>query len=349
MAKTLKKWRMLASSSIVYLVFPSTKTGMRVNDEYVVYVSLSTLMAIRGEKLPEWMVQTAYILTRPYCRAACAYCWLPLGKPRLARVPWYPVKIGELIEKVGLFRRVCIQTVIAPGELELVEVLVSRLRGRVDGVSVALGVVSRGALLRLRKAGVDEIGIGVDAASERVAVRVSKPYDWRSYIRTVTEAVNIYGEGRVNAHLIIGLGETAREAASFMRLIYSLGARVALFPYTPAGRLGGKPPTLCYYRGAQLYRQLLEDGLEPEEYIEPGEGNVWELRREPPLDTVARAIMTSGCTWCNRPFYTESPRGPLYNTPWKPSISEARRALRELWLCGVSSSSSRETASYQSV
>ncbi len=321
-------------------------SGMRVDDEHVVYVSLATLMAIRGERLPGWMTQTAYILTRPYCRASCAYCWLPLGKPRLARVPWYPVKLGELVEKIGLFRRACIQTVIAPGELALVEALVSRLRGRVDGVSVALGVVSRGALVRLREMGVDEIGVGVDAASERVAVRVSKPYEWSAYIRTISEAVSVYGEGRVNAHLIIGLGETARETASFMRLIYSLGARVALFPYTPAGRLKGKPPALCYYRGAQLYRQLLEDGLEPEEYIEPGEGAAWKLRREPPLDTLRRAIMTSGCTWCNRPFYTESPRGPLYNTPWEPSAGEARRALRELWECGESSYSSQATTSY---
>jgi biotin synthase len=31
---------------------------------------------------------------------------------------------------------------------------------------------------------------------------------------------------------------------------------------------------------------------------------------------------TSGCPGCNRPFYNESPRGPIYNYPRKPTSKE---------------------------
>jgi biotin synthase-related radical SAM superfamily protein len=30
-------------------------------------------------------------------------------------------------------------------------------------------------------------------------------------------------------------------------------------------------------------------------------------------------FQTSGCTFCNRPYYNERPSGPIFNFPWKPS------------------------------
>ena len=313
----------------------------------LVYASLATLLALRGERLPPWMRQTAYLLVRSSCSARCLYCSLAWGDGRrvkLARVTWYPVRLERHVERLRVFARVCIQGVCGEGVDEEIVGLVEWLR-RVaryaGGVSVT-HVSSESFVKRVVEAGADHIGIGLDAATPRLAERLQKPLPWGRYIELTRYAVSVAGEGRVYVHLIAGLGEKPRELADAMRLVYSLGARVALFPYTPGGRLGGRPPSLCYYRGAQLYRQLLDEGLDPDEYIEAGEDG-WHMRRTPPAQLVLRAVLTSGCPACNRPYYTESPRGPLYNLPRPPTPREAEKLLGETLRC-FSSSRARATS-----
>ncbi|MEA1905235.1 MAG: radical SAM protein, partial [Candidatus Hadarchaeota archaeon] len=41
---------------------------------------------------------------------------------------------------------------------------------------------------------------------------------------------------------------------------------------------------------------------------------------------------TSGCPGCNRPFYNESPRGPIYNYPKKLSPEEIDMVREQLGL-----------------
>lgn len=45
-------------------------------------------------------------------------------------------------------------------------------------------------------------------------------------------------------------------------------------------------------------------------------------------------FMTSGCPNCNRPFYNESPLGPMYNFPRKPTKEEIESIKKELDLAG---------------
>lgn len=44
---------------------------------------------------------------------------------------------------------------------------------------------------------------------------------------------------------------------------------------------------------------------------------------------LAAAFMTSGCPDCDRPYYNESPRGPIYNFHRRPTVAEAIKLLRE--------------------
>jgi len=92
---------------------------------------------------------------------------------------------------------------------------------------------------------------------------------------------------------------------------------VALFAYTDAR--GVTSVDIKHYRLAQLARYLLENGLDPDQYIDYEKKVV---KRELPLNSVLEAFYTSGCPHCNRPFYNEAPRGPLYNIP-------SQRALRD--------------------
>jgi biotin synthase-related radical SAM superfamily protein len=42
-----------------------------------------------------------------------------------------------------------------------------------------------------------------------------------------------------------------------------------------------------------------------------------------------KAFETSGCPGCNRPYYNESPRGPLYNYPRPLTPDETQSAIEE--------------------
>ncbi|HDI74230.1 MAG TPA: hypothetical protein ENF57_04430 [Candidatus Korarchaeota archaeon] len=52
-------------------------------------------------------------------------------------------------------------------------------------------------------------------------------------------------------------------------------------------------------------------------------------------DDFKEAFLTSGCPSCNRPFYNERPRGPIYNFPsedlldrmWETTRKEVERSL----------------------
>ena len=43
-------------------------------------------------------------------------------------------------------------------------------------------------------------------------------------------------------------------------------------------------------------------------------------------------FMTSGCPSCNRPYYNEPARGPLYNYPFRPSERDVEVILAQLGL-----------------
>lgn len=312
---------------------------------------MATLFVLRGEKLPRWMRRVAYLLMDGKCVATCAYCELS-GAPvagervKLSRVTWYKVDLREIVSALSEFERVCIQTVIGPNMGRKLVQLV-RIIARVNPrISVSIAVAGKPLLEELRDEGVETLGIGLDAATPRLAMKLGKPYPYSLYMRTLRDAVEVFGDRRVYVHLIVGVGEKASELAATMRHVKRLGGRIALFAYTPSAKLGGKPPSLCYYRGAQLYRQLLDEGVNPDSYITPSPFNPqgWVLKRTPPLEIVERAIVTSGCPACNRPYYNERPRGTLYNIPWEPDKREVYEALEALRACGESNYSNLVTS-----
>ena len=234
----------------------------------------------------------------------------------MSRVEWPQVQLEELAERLaehpGPIKRVCLQTVIKDGfEREALEIL-SRLRS--SGVdmpaSLALTPVQDEILLRAKELGVTHVGVGLDAATPELVQRVGKPYSWEEYWDFTKRIVELFGPRRAFVHLIFGLGETEREFVEAMALAYELGADVALFAFTPiAGTPMGnrRQPRLEAYRRMQAARYLLSKGTKREEVI--------RLLERGELSPPPEATLTSGCPWCNRPYYNERPSGPLYNYP----------------------------------
>ncbi|MGC8983052.1 MAG: radical SAM protein [Desulfurococcaceae archaeon] len=263
---------------------------------------------------------TAYLLQYAPggCRASCAFC-LQSRSARsarqgeyLGRVSW-PLVDSSVLRKAWrrVFERICLQTVVKPGFAQEALAILRDVRSFDPDTPASLATtpVPRPYLEEAKKLGVTHLGVGLDASTRQLFEAWRKPYSWSTYWRFVEKAVEVFGEGRVYVHLIAGLGESLRELVQAMKKAYRAGARVALFNYTDFR--GKSPVEVGYYRLAQLARQLLEEGLDPDEYVDYDKK---AIRRKPPVD-VSRAFYTSGCPGCNRPFYNESPSGPIYNIP----------------------------------
>ena len=301
---------------------------------------------------------TAYLMTyhAGKCAANCGFC--PQAKTSeskaelLSRVAWpsFPSRavLGGLEKAVREERvkRVCFQALNYPEAIGEVCVFVKELKRLVSvPVSVSCQPLNSENMWRLAEAGVDRIGIALDAATEPLfdkvkGVSAGGPYKWRDEFLLLRVAIGIFGEGNVSTHLIVGLGESEKEAAFAVQECVDLGVLPALFAFTPVKgtALAAYPqPALDLYRRVQVARYLIVNSLARFEDMRfNGEGRIGDFGVTKPvlLSVVGagNAFLTSGCPGCNRPFYNEKPGGPLYNYPRAIRPEELKAIKRDLKL-----------------
>ena len=301
---------------------------------------------------------TAYLMTytEGSCTANCAFCpqarESPSNKSLLSRVLWpvYPTdEVMEGLRRADAFlQRVCIQTVNYPGFFYDALALLRKIKeAREIPVSIDTSPLTRAKMMELKKGGIDRIGIPLDLATEELFDRVKGaqtkgPYRWEKHFEALRTAVEIFGAHRVLSNLIIGLGETEREAVGIIQRLKDMSVHTALFAFTPipGTALSRQPqPPLDAYRRIQLARHLITGGLASIHGMEfDDEGRITGFG----IDEEVKAIMlqdgeafrTSGCPGCNRPYYNERPSGPFYNYPRWLTIVEAEKEARLLELIG---------------
>ncbi|ASJ02975.1 biotin synthase [Thermococcus profundus] len=289
---------------------------------------------------------TAYMMTYwpGHCRNNCAFCAQARGSranlEKLSRITWPAFDLEEVIDALpaGKFARICLQTVDYPGMVDEVLELLEYFRPLGLPISVSITPVDRGTLEELKSLGVDYIGVGLDAASERVYESVKDSlYSWSDMWEFTGNVVDVFGKGKALVHLIIGLGESDREAVETMEKAYSMGADVSLFAFTPikgTAMENHKTPSLARYRRIQIARYLLEKGLSSlEDFQFDSDGNLQgfgvsmdELKEILPPSVFS----THGCPGCNRPYYNERPREEPYNFPVVPERGYVERILKAL-------------------
>ena len=289
------------------------------------------------------------------CLANCAFC--PQARDSranpdlLSRIAWPPYELDKVLEGLaegrskGL-RRACVQALLYPGFFKDLRELVEAISSSCDlPISVSVQPIPAKRMAELRSAGAERISIPVDAAMPVIFDRVKGagcggPYRWEGHMRALRKALEVFGPGLVGTHLIIGLGETEREAVKFIQAMYDTGVYVGLFAFTPirGTALEELPrPELASYRRVQLARYLIARGMARYEQMgfdERGRLTDFGLSRDALLDVASTGepFMTSGCPGCNRPYYNESPRGPIYNYPYRPSRAEIEAILAQLGL-----------------
>ncbi len=285
---------------------------------------------------------TIYLLLGQGCTSSCAFC--PQSRDAhcasglLSRVTWPRFDMRGVIDGVqeayleGRARRVCLQTVSSPGVWDgVLEVI--RLIHQSSGIPVS--VSTQPDVLRAREAldaGAERVGLPLDAANPGLYRQV-KGRSWGRSWRSLEEAASVF-PGRISTHLIVGLGETEEEMVRLIQRLHDLGVTVGLFAFTPVKgtRLELHPkPDLSRYRLVQAANYLISGGAIRVENMDFEQSRIIDLGLNDgglkDLLAGGDAFRTSGCPDCNRPYYNEGPRGPLYNYPRSLDRKEAEGAV----------------------
>jgi len=299
---------------------------------------------------------TAYLMTyrQGKCTANCGFC--PQARTSksstelLSRVSWPAFPTQGVIDSLGKatgqgkIRRVCIQALNYPLVFTHLEALVKEIKkGLALPISVSCQPKTKADMEQLAAAGVDRLGIAVDAASETLfnkfkGLAVGGGYRWDPLFRRLDEALAVFGKNNVSTHLIVGLGETEKEAAEFLQRCVDLGILPALFAFTAVRGTAleaKQPPKLESYRRIQVSRYLIVSGrtrVEKMQFNSESEITSYGLTKEGLNKIVESGLpfQTSGCPDCNRPYYNEKPSGPIYNYPRKLTEQEIEKIKSQL-------------------
>jgi len=337
---------------------PNADTRMAIGSPQQLRVSLGTAIALglTNGKL-KTLPTTAYLMTyrANKCNANCGFCSQAResrsSSSMLSRVSWPVFQTKEVLEAMNKnlskngIGRVCVQALNYPNVFKHLASIVTKIRSLSNvPISVSCQPSKTGDLRQLADAGVERVGIPLDAATESIFDRIKGrqaggPYCWKNQFHMLKEALHIFGEGNVTTHLIVGLGETEREMVKIIQECVDMGVLPALFAFTPVRGTkmqDAKPPPVGEYRRIQIARFLVLSKASRFESMHFAEGHITDfgvsenlLRR-----TVSdgEAFRTSGCPDCNRPYYNERPTGPLYNYPRKPRAEEISEIEEQIGL-----------------
>ena len=280
---------------------------------------------------------TAYLLFDRGCIGSCSFCPRANGNQqskRLSRITWpefsFETVLAKLTAEPRPFKRVCLQTGYNPATTELLKELASRLIRSGIATSMTLSPSQTELALEMLEQGLDHVGIGLDAANEKTYLehkRKNWQQDWPALQQLLTRA-----GGRIEVHLIYGLGDSEEDFARRIQAIVDGGGKISLFALTPVN--GGTAPEVSAYRRMQAFRFLCEQGKTSFEACDFAGGRLTRLKTLNGQDLLTAlqngdAFRTSGCGDCNRPYYNERPGQVFYNYPRALSASEFSQAVSE--------------------
>ncbi len=288
---------------------------------------------------------TAYTMTfsKNRCIANCAFCAQASGSEtkanRLSRVTWPKFALTQFINNLSLrkfqaqFQRLCVQTICYPNLIDDLRYVTETFSQKLPNIplSLALPPIGKKTLQDFFDMGIDRIAISLDAITPTIFDRikgtgVNGPFTWNQHFQALKSVLSVFGPGRTTTHLIIGLGETEKQAVKLIQKLTDKGITIGLFPFTPiAGtRLENhNRPDIDHYRRIQLAHYLIQNHkieAAQMQYNTQNQLSNFGLSNKVLTTIITRgeAFQTAGCPSCNRPFFTEKPGGPLYNHPTPP-------------------------------
>ena len=296
------------------------------------------------------------------CAGNCGYCGLShvrkgeYSDKSFIRVGWPSYTMDDIIDainrsddKVG---RVCISMITNIRSIEDTIFITRKLRERIEqpvSLLITPTILTKDDLIRFRKAGADKIGVAVDCARPDLfdAIRgkgVNGPHHWERYWQCLEDAMEVFGEMNVGAHLIVGLGETEQEMISVIQRVHDMGGWTHLFSFFPEqdSALADHPqPPIGQYRRVQLARHLIDGNiasLDTFTFNDQGKLTSFGLPKERLTGIIAtgKPFMTSGCpdrggeVACNRPYANCVPGPEIRNFAFEPEEEDVAQITREL-------------------
>lgn len=322
------------------LFFTEKLTNLIMIDKIRVSIgsaSVLGLISIKNTVAPT----TCYIMTFKvgHCFANCGFC--PQARDSngstemLSRVQWPVFPFKEFLTKLQYisplkkFNRICVQTLNYPENFSDLREIITEIK-KVSNfpISTAIPPMSKEKLKELKLLGVQRIGIALDGATPEIfnkvkGKEVDGPYDWNDHIQKLKDALEIFSDGFVSTHIIVGLGETQKEVINLIENMNILKVLPSLFAFTPIK--GTKfenleQPNLIDYRKIQLGRYLVVyKGKKEKDFTFNSKGEIvnFNINKEVLQEIVKNggAFLTSGCPSCNRPYYDSRPSGSMFNYP----------------------------------
>ncbi len=301
-------------------------------------VSVGTASVIGLRKVrAKIKMSTAYLLTyvNGRCSQNCRFCAhareAKASLDRVARGVYPPFSYREVVEKLkeaskkGIIKRICLQTINHKKVLESLDRILKDLV-EIAPVTLSRHPASYEELKIAKDIGVDRIVIPLDAASKDIFDRIKgkhagNSYTWEEHWSGLRRAVDVFGRFKVGTHIIVGLGESERDVVETIIKLHNLGVSVGLFAYVPIPGTGLnlKPPDIESYRRIQIAHYLIKNGhknfkFENNKIVDFGISDE-ELNE---IIMSGKPFIVHGCPNCNRPYSTESPKGPIYNYPEIP-------------------------------
>jgi biotin synthase len=283
---------------------------------------------------------TLYLMLGDACLGGCRFCTQSRASrsdPRfLSRVSWPRYDLDAVVARLPSVQgvgRICVQTVKYAGLVPDLLATVAAVHAASElPVSICMNPVSRATLARLRAAGAERVGVGLDCASEPTFNAMKPGFSWARYRRFIDETLDVFGTGSV--HLIVGLGDGDATLLRRVQEVHDRGVSVALFALTPVRgtALTCSPPPAGRYRALQLARHLIvQERATLADLRFEGERLVDIAVAPEVVDralAAGTAFRTSGCPGCNRPLYNERPGGVMYNHP-QPLTAQEKATVRQ--------------------
>lgn len=299
------------------------------------------------------------------CHANCAYCGLARERPgtyeekSFIRVGWPVYPIDRIVEQMAKHQermgRFCISQVVHQRTHEDTMEIIRRYRGKTDtpiSILAAPPVLNRERLQAYKDAGVDMIGVGLDAVTERTFERrrgktVKGGLFWKKYWEIINLSREIFGPWKVNCHVVVGLGDTDEEILRFVLTVKEREIFAYLFCFYPepdSAMAKARRPSLLRWRRIQLLKHLLEQReitLDQIRFNARGMVAGAYIAKEVIEKAVAKGIafMTDGCpdsrtglVSCTRPFGSYRPRESFRDYPFLPTEADKRVIRRQLRL-----------------
>jgi len=295
------------------------------------------------------------------CYANCAYCGLSnasthFNEKSFIRVEWPKYSLKEIINrsklKMDTIERFCVSMVMNKKAVDDTITVIKAIKSEMD---INISVLSNPSSMddidiqRFKDAGADRFTVAIDCATEEIFNKyrgkdINGHHRWERYWEILKKARQIFGDGKIGCHLIVGLGETEREMLHTIQRVKDMGGMTHLFSfYQEAGSLLENHPQcpVSQFRRVQIARYIIDFDyamIDDMDFDEEGRAVDFGVSEDALDELIESGIpfQTSGCpdknkriACCNRPFGDSRP-SDIRSYPFRLERVDIDKARSEL-------------------